>query len=318
MESKARPNPTRGSRRPTGRPGRLSAATESQPKSKSGAQRKPSEKNSSPQTDSVKEAEIIRRERNHRSRRRKDYLACEEPLEIRVRGRSVAVTMRTPGNDDELAAGFLFTEAIIHRRTDLTEIVPCRRGQAAHFENTLNVFLARSVEVNFDQLTRHVFASSSCGLCGKAAVENIHQHFAPILSSFAIAAESLLRAPDRLRAAQQTFAQTGGLHAAAILDGNGSLVVSREDIGRHNAVDKVIGHGLLTESLPFDRHVLMVSGRASFEIMQKALAAQIPVVAAVSAPSSLAVEFARESGQTLIGFLRGNAFNIYSHPERVS
>ncbi|MSU20062.1 MAG: formate dehydrogenase accessory sulfurtransferase FdhD [Pedosphaera sp.] len=249
--------------------------------------------------------------------RKPDYLAKEEPLEIRVRGRSVAVTMRTPGNDEELAAGFLLTEAIIRSRSDVTEIGPCQQGEGAHYENTINAFLAPAVEVNFDQLTRHVFASSSCGLCGKASIESVHQHFAPVESDFFISGEQLLLMPDRLRSAQEAFSCTGGLHAAAIFDGAGELIVSREDVGRHNAVDKVIGHGFLSNSLPFDRHVLLVSGRASFEIMQKALAARISVVAALSAPSSLAVAFAKESGQTLIGFLRERSLNLYSHPGRV-
>ena len=246
-----------------------------------------------------------------------DQVAREEPLEIRVRGRSVAVTMRTPGHDAELAAGFLLTEGLIKKRGDVVEIAHCRQGEAANYENTLNIFLSPSVQVDFDQLTRHVFASSSCGLCGKASIEAVHQHFAPVDSTITVAAKTLTQLPERLRAAQKTFAQTGGLHAAAIFDAKGKLVVLREDMGRHNAVDKVIGHGFLEKQLPFDNHILLVSGRASFEILQKALAARIPIVAAVSAPSSLAVDFARESGQTLVGFLRGETMNIYSHPERI-
>lgn len=246
-----------------------------------------------------------------------DQLAIEEPLEIRVRGRSVAVTMRTPGHDAELAAGFLLTEGLIQQRAEVIRSAHCRRGTAAQSQNTLNVFLAPSVEVNFDRLIRHVFASSSCGLCGKSSIESVHQHFAPVKSPAKINFEKLLRLPRRLHAAQEAFAQTGGLHAAAIFTADGKLVVLREDVGRHNAVDKVLGFGLLKGRLPFDRHVLLVSGRASFEIMQKALAARVPIVAAVSAPSSLAVEFARESGQTLVGFLRDGSFNIYSHPHRI-
>ncbi|HEX4645287.1 MAG TPA: formate dehydrogenase accessory sulfurtransferase FdhD, partial [Verrucomicrobiae bacterium] len=244
-------------------------------------------------------------------------LTVEEPLEIRVRGKSVAVTMRTPGHDHELAAGFLFTEGIINRRGDVTEIAYCQQGRLANDENTLNVFLAPSVEVDFDRLTRHVFASSSCGLCGKASIESVHQHFPPVDSPLKMDTGKIIQLPGRLRAAQSAFAKTGGLHAAAVFDATGKLVVAREDVGRHNAVDKVIGFGFLQNALPFDSHVLLVSGRASFEIVQKALAARIPIICAVSAPSSLAVEFARESGQTLIGFLRGDAMNIYSHPERV-
>jgi FdhD protein len=193
----------------------------------------------------------------------------------------------------------------------------CRQGETASEENVLNVFLAPSVGVDYERLTRHVFASSSCGVCGKASIESVHQHFAPIESDMRITAATLLRLPERLRRAQKAFAKTGGLHAAGIFDQRGKLIVLREDVGRHNAVDKVIGHGFLEDLLPFGAHVLLVSGRASFEIMQKALAARIPIVCAVSAPSSLAAEFARESGQTLVGFLRGETMNVYAHPERI-
>jgi FdhD protein len=265
----------------------------------------------------ITKVDIVRWQAGEEAARQPDHLAREEPLEIRVRGQSVAVTMRTPGDDAELAAGFLLTEAIIWNRSDVTEISPCQQGEAAHYENTLNVFLSPEVEVNFERLTRHVFANSSCGLCGKASIESVHQHFSRVESEFSISAKKLLLMPDQLRAAQSAFNQTGGLHAAAIFDVNGDLIVSREDVGRHNAVDKVIGWGFLAGKLPFDRHVLLVSGRASFEIMQKALAARIPIVAAVSAPSSLAAEFGTESGQALVGFLRGQSLNIYSHPERI-
>jgi FdhD protein len=268
--------------------------------------------------DAATAAQVVRLRRGAKPRADSDLLAREEPLEIRVRGRSVAVTMRTPGHDDELAAGFLLTEGLIRERCDVAEIAPCQQGEAALLGNTLNVFLAPRVTVDFDQLTRHVFASSSCGLCGKASIESVHQHFSPVASRLKVTARTLLSLPEKLRAAQATFAQTGGLHAAAIFTARGRLLVSREDVGRHNAVDKVVGHAFLRGQLPLASHILLVSGRASFEIMQKALAARVPVVAAVSAPSSLAVEFARESGQTLVGFLRGETMNIYSHPERVT
>ena len=246
-----------------------------------------------------------------------DVVATEEPLEIRVRGRSVAVTMRTPGHDMELAAGFLLTEGIIRARADVVEIAPCLQGGQP--QNTLNVFLAPRVPVDFKKLTRHVFASSSCGLCGKASIESVHQHFQPVESDdLKISAKLLAQLPDKMRAAQKTFARTGGLHAAAIFDAKGKLLFLREDVGRHNAVDKVIGAAFLKSKLPLADHVLLVSGRASFEIVQKALAARIPIVAAISAPSSLAVEFAEESGQTLVGFLRGEAMNLYAHVERIS
>jgi FdhD protein len=252
------------------------------------------------------------------SRPKSDWLAREEPLEIRVRGRSIAVTMRTPGHDEELAAGFLLSEGLVRERSDIIEIAHCQKGEAVQHENILNVFLAPTLDLDFERLTRHVFASSSCGICGKASIEAVHQHFGPIHSSATLALDILVRLPELLRAAQSAFEQTGGLHAAGIFNRNGELLVAREDVGRHNAVDKVIGHGFLRGLLPFSENALLVSGRASFEIMQKALAARLPIVAAVSAPSSLAVEFARESGQTLIGFLRGRSLNVYCGAERIT
>jgi FdhD protein len=272
-------------------------------------------RNSNNDRTAVVQRQVVAWRQGRAARGQRDALAREEPLEIRVRGRSVAVTMRTPGHDGELAAGFLATEGIIHGRPDVMRITPCLRG--AERDNILNVFLAPTVKVNFERLTRHVFATSSCGLCGKASIDAVHQHFPPLEAGLSVAASELLKLPDRLRAGQKAFEQTGGLHAAAIFDLRGRLTVLREDVGRHNAVDKVIGFGLLTNKLPFDRHVLLVSGRASFEIMQKALAAKIPIVCAVSAPSSLAVEFAVESRQTLVGFMRGESLNVYSHPERI-
>ena len=248
-------------------------------------------------------------------RRCADTLAREEPLEIRVRSRGIAVTMRTPGNDEELAAGFLLTEGVIRRREEIAAMGPCR--QSASPENVLNVFLAPSVRVDFKRLTRHVFASSSCGVCGKASVEAVRQHFPAVESSLKVSIPVLRRLPELMRTAQSTFNRTGGLHAAAVFEASGRVVVLREDIGRHNAVDKVIGYGLLQGRLPYDSQVLLVSGRASFEIMQKALAARIPIVCAISAPSSLAGEFARESGQTLVGFLREQSLNVYAGRERI-
>jgi FdhD protein len=247
---------------------------------------------------------------------RMDCVAVEEPLEICVAGRSVAVTMRTPGHDRELAAGFLLTEGIIRERRDVVEIIHCRAAAAP--DNTLNVFLSPSVKLDFAQLTRHVFATSSCGLCGKASIASVHQHFPPVKSKLTVAANIITNLPMLMRRSQATFAQTGGLHAAALFDAEGELIVLREDVGRHNAVDKVLGFGLLENKLPFEAHIMLVSGRASFEILQKALAARIPVVCAVSAPSSLAVDFARESAQTLVGFLRGKTMNIYTGAERIS
>ncbi len=243
-----------------------------------------------------------------------DELSQEEPLEIRVRGRAISVTMRTPGHDDELAAGFLLTEGLIRAQTDVLRMEPCGRNEQG---NILNVILAPDVVVDFDQLTRHVFASSSCGVCGKATIESIHQRHPPVSANVRVDAEVILRLPAIMRNAQATFSRTGGLHAAAIFSHIGDLLVLREDVGRHNAVDKVIGWSLLHGMLPLDRHVLVVSGRSSFEIVQKALAARIGVIAAISAPSTLAVDFATENGQTLIGFLRDRRMNIYAHPEHV-
>jgi FdhD protein len=251
----------------------------------------------------------------HRAELAHDDLAPEEPLEIRLRGRPVTITMRTPGHDAELAAGFLLTEGIIRSPADIVRCEHCRRNES---DNILNVILAPDVPVDFDRLTRHVFASSSCGLCGKATIDAICNNLPPIASDLAIPAELIEDLPHRMRRAQQTFDRTGGLHAAAIFDRRGQLLVLREDIGRHNAVDKVIGHCLLHDLAPLDQHILLVSGRTSFEILQKALAARIPIVAAVSAPSSLAVEFAQQSRQTLIGFLREGRMNVYAHAERIA
>jgi FdhD protein len=243
-----------------------------------------------------------------------DELAAEEPLEIRVRGRAVTITMRTPGHDEELAAGFLVTEGLIRQRRDVLKMEPCDRNDEG---NLLNVVVAPEVNIDFDRLTRHVFASSSCGLCGKATIDAIRSLFPPIESDVVIDAATILKLPEMMREQQPTFDRTGGLHAAALFDASGKLLVLREDVGRHNAVDKVIGHALLNDLLPLDRHVLLVSGRSSFEIVQKALAARVPIVAAVSAPSSLAAQFAEENGQTLIGFLRAGRMNVYSHPRRI-
>ena len=243
-----------------------------------------------------------------------DELAEEDPLEIRVKGRAVSVTLRTPGHDAELAAGFLLTEGIVRSRSDVIGVEPCAHAREG---NVVNVVLAPEAKVDFERLTRHVFTSSSCGMCGKATIDSVFQAFPPVTSDVTVAAELLLALPGKLRQVQATFERTGGLHAAAIFTATGELVLAREDVGRHNAVDKVLGYGLLGGLLPFDRHVLLVSGRASFEIMQKALAARVPVVAAVSAPSTLAAEFAEDAGQTLVGFLREKRMNIYAHPERV-
>jgi len=244
----------------------------------------------------------------------RDELAEEEPLESRVNDRAVSITMRTPGHDGELAAGFLLSEGLIRQASDIVRIAHCGKNEDA---NVLDVTLSPMVAVDFDRLTRHVFGSSSCGLCGKATIESIRAQFPVIQSDLRIAPELIAGLPEKMRAAQANFARTGGLHAAAVFDADGRLIVLREDIGRHNALDKVLGYSLLKGIFPLDRHILLVSGRSSFEIMQKALAGRIAVIAAISAPSSLAVRFARESGQTLIGFLRDRRMNVYSHPSRI-
>jgi FdhD protein len=247
--------------------------------------------------------------------RAQDCLAAEEPLEIRVRGQSVAVTMRTPGSDRELIAGFLLSEGLIRAREEIAEIAPCPTPDLPG--NVWNVFLAASTLFDAQKLSRHVFASSSCGICGKASIDSVHQSFPRVENSVQVSSKVLLSLPGQLRNAQKTFEQTGGLHAAGLFDATGKLLLMREDVGRHNAVDKVLGHALLEGWLPLQNAILLVSGRASFEIVQKALSAGIPIIAAVSAPSSLAVELAEESGQTLVGFLREQTFNAYSHPSRI-
>lgn len=245
-----------------------------------------------------------------------DVTAREEPLEIRVEGRSVAVVMRTPGHDEELAAGFLVSEGVVQDARDILEVSQCPSTGNTH-GNVVDVLLGGAV-VNWDSLTRHVFSASSCGICGKTSIESIFQRFPAVKGEWSVSPALIASLPDKLRAAQETFSKTGGLHASGLFDLHGNLVVLREDVGRHNALDKILGHALMHGLLPLDRHILLVSGRVSFEIIQKALAGGIPLVAAISAPSSLAVDFAQEAGQTLVGFLRGETMNIYTHPQRVT
>ncbi|HEU0040438.1 MAG TPA: formate dehydrogenase accessory sulfurtransferase FdhD [Verrucomicrobiae bacterium] len=269
----------------------------------------------------------------------RDFLAAEEPLEIRVEDHSIAVVMRTPGEDRELAAGFLVTEGLVRAAGDLVDIrhrPHCllsvlgdgrqrdEADEAVNGElltlsdgNVINVRLKSPESLDLKRLTRHVFSSSSCGICSKASIEAVRQQFPPIEDDFEVASQVLLGLPAALASAQETFKRTGGLHACALFDPDGNLLVLREDVGRHNALDKVIGWALLKDGLPLRKHILLLSGRTSFEMMQKALAAGIPIVAAISAPSSLAVEFAHDSGQTLVGFLRGERMNIYAGANRV-
>jgi FdhD protein len=240
-----------------------------------------------------------------------DSLAAEEPLEIRVDGTPLTVTMRTPGNDLELAAGFLLTEGIIESRDQLGKISAVAPDAAA----TSNVVEVQLENAQFaaEDPQRNFFAASGCGICGKASIEAIRRRGlrAPN-SDFRVSPEVLCRLPETLRADQPVFDRTGGLHAAALFDAQGNLIALREDIGRHNAVDKLAGWALLEDRLPLSDFIMLVSGRGGFEIIQKALAAGVPVVASVSAPSSLAVKLARELGLTLVGFLRGQRFVIYS------
>jgi FdhD protein len=251
--------------------------------------------------------------REGNTRRVEDYLAAEEPLEILIGRRPLVVTMRTPGNDEELAAGFLLTEGIIEERAQLAEIIIPVRGR-----NLVRVKLARRAQIPSVGSRRYFAANSSCGVCGKASIDSVRaRNIRPLNSGFRISADMLCKLPDLARPSQETFGRTGGLHAAALFDSTCNLIVLREDIGRHNAVDKVIGWALLNGRVPISDCVLLASGRGGFEIVQKSIVAGIPVVASVSAPSSLAVELARRMRLTLVGFLRGQRFVIYSGEERI-
>jgi FdhD protein len=260
---------------------------------------------------------------NRSNLRRDDAVAIEEPLEIRLEmasegggGKAIAVTMRTPGNDPELAVGFLHGEGIIHAAADILEVGPCGNDG-----NTVRVLLREGLAIETNRLERNFYTTSSCGLCGKASIEAAMRSVA--LSrvpegTLRIDSEMLLTLPARMREAQATFEATGGLHASAIFSADGELRLLREDVGRHNALDKVIGASLLSGALPLHDCVLILSGRASFELLQKSMAAQIPIVAAIGAPSTLAVDLANTCGITLVGFLRDGSFNVYTHGGRVT
>lgn len=250
--------------------------------------------------------------------RKEDYLAAEEPLEIRVGEHPLSVTMRTPGHDLELSAGFLFTEGLITKREQIVSLENVVEDGETNRGNVVRAVLAPESTPDFEKMRRHFFAASSCGICGKASIDAVRSRsLEPPNPDFRLDAEVLLRLPDALRASQAVFGRTGGLHAAALFDAKGELLVLREDIGRHNAVDKVIGWALLENRVPLREAVLLVSGRGGFEIVQKAIVAGLPIVASVSAPSSLAVQLARELRLTLIGFLRGRRFVIYAGEERI-
>ena len=261
----------------------------------------------------------ILRVRDHGVVSTDDYVTVEEPLEIRLGGLSLAVTMRTPGNDEELVAGFLHSERVIGSADDLDVIAPYRvSDHDLQGGNVVNVLLRGNLHVARERLRRNFVASSSCGLCGKATIDAIRTELPPVSSDLVVPSGLFNRLERAMGRAQATFERTGGLHAAGLFDASGQLIVLREDVGRHNAVDKVVGHMLLARRLPLERNILMVSGRASFEIMQKALAARIPIVAAVSAPSSMAVEMAAAADMTLVGFVRPGGFNVYAGAERIA
>ncbi|MFK5923802.1 MAG: formate dehydrogenase accessory sulfurtransferase FdhD [Verrucomicrobiota bacterium] len=249
-----------------------------------------------------------------------DLVAVEEPVELRIEGKSIAVLMRTPGHDRELAAGFLLSENVIRHVDDLFEISQCQNTQSDDNPqgHVLDVLLKKGNCAELDQLSRHVFTSSSCGVCGKTSIDSVFQSFPPLAQdNMQVTVQDLLSLPTQLKQQQKNFHQTGGLHASALFSSDGQLQVIREDVGRHNALDKIIGHALLEQSTPLENTILLLSGRISFELMQKALAAGIPFVVGLSAPSSLAVKFARQSGQTLIGFLRDQSFNLYAGEQRM-
>lgn len=251
---------------------------------------------------------------------RADWLSVEEPLEIRARGpgqkpTSVAITMRTPGDDAELAVGFLYTEGLVRDRSEVVSAGACGPGRPGGACNVVQVAL--STPFDGSSLKRNFFATSSCGICGKATLDQVAVRCPPVGPGPVVGRSVLVGLPDALRKAQQAFERTGGLHAAGLFDPEGRLIAVREDVGRHNAVDKLVGRMLLDGEVPLSGRILLVSGRTSFEILQKAAVAGVPIVCAVSAPSSLAVAVAERLGITLVGFLRGPNFNVYAHPERV-
>ena len=259
-----------------------------------------------------------------RARVKSDYLATEEPMEIRLltggKRQTVAVTMRTPGADFELAAGFLYGEGIVSSREEIKRISYCVDADVDVEQryNIVNVELRGDREYDLRSLERHFYTTSACGVCGKASLEQLELRGCPVVGPGPeVAAETIYSLPGKLRESQGLFEATGGLHAAALFGADGNLLALREDVGRHNATDKLVGWALLEGRLPLSENVVMVSGRSSFEILQKCLTAGVPIVCAVSAPSSLAVDVAREFGMTLVGFLRGGRFNVYAGFDRM-
>ncbi|MGB3493418.1 MAG: formate dehydrogenase accessory sulfurtransferase FdhD [Elainellaceae cyanobacterium] len=255
-------------------------------------------------------------------RSRLDYLATEEPLEIRLTqpAQTLAVTMRTPGHDFDLTTGFLFAEGIIAHREDLQTLRYCVDPELDGDQryNIVSVAFREGLQPPIQRLERHFFTTSACGVCGKASLESLKiQGQTPLDVNLTVSPATIYQLPHALKTAQNVFAQTGGLHAAALFSPTGELLRVREDVGRHNALDKLIGACLMADELPLEQNIVMVSGRSSFEILQKCLMARVPIICAVSAPSSLAVAIAREFNITLIGFLRGETFNVYSGIERI-
>ena len=276
-------------------------------------------------TSSKTRAAVTTVDEGRRTAARDDALATEEPMETRLiaagQRHTIAVTMRTPGSDFELSAGFLYGEGIVATREEIRAITYCLDDgvDAEQRYNIVNVELPAGVNPDLRMLERHFYTNSSCGVCGKASLEALEIRGCPVVAPGPVVTPEVIYAlPDQLRQAQRLFEATGGLHAAALFDAAGDLVTLREDVGRHNAIDKLVGWALLQDRLPLTDHIVMVSGRSSFEILQKCVAAGAPIVCAVSAPSSLAVDVARRFGVTLVGFLRGRRFNIYAGEERIA
>ena len=260
--------------------------------------------------------------KEHLQEQREDYVTVEEPFEVRVNQRSLAVIMRTPGHDHELAMGFLFTERVIHQANDVGAIEDAIDDDGLPLANVVNVHLRTGEQqdpvTQIDHFERHFAVSASCGLCGKNSIDDLMLTVPALeVENLHITASCIYELTRQLRIGQDVFTHTGGLHAAGLFTATGELCLLREDVGRHNAVDKIIGYGLLHNTLPYSKHILVVSGRTSYEIIQKAMLARIPCIAAISAPSSLAIELADQAGITLIGFLRDHTMNVYTHPERI-
>lgn len=269
--------------------------------------------------EALRSVDVVR-VRNGAQAAESDRAATEEPLEVRLHDQPFAVIMRTPGADCELAAGFLLAERVITTSDDLGTIAHCTDASADHPENIVNVTLTNGTAAAIDSLLagrRQVTTNSSCGMCGRRTIESLACDVVPLRVAWTINSSVVLSLPDRLRTRQALFEETGGLHAAGLFALDGTLIDVAEDVGRHNTVDKIVGRMLMREALPLSDHILCVSGRTSFEIVQKAVFAGIAMVGAVSAPSSLSIELAQEYGVTLVGFIRGDSFNIYAHPERI-